>query len=316
MKRALQFMGAGPTTLPDVVAPVARLADELGYESLWAGQRVACPEPPLPPPFNFPSRSPSHDPIVALTYVASQTQRVRLGTGVLVLPFHHPAVLAKQVAGLDVLSKGRLICGIGVGYMEPEFRTLGVPFRERGRRTDECLDAMQALWTMDKPAYHGQFFTIENIDAWPRPVQHPLPIVVAGKGPLAFRRAVTRGHGWYGGPLNLEQTAQCLAGLREAASQHERPSHLGRLEISVGPVPEAGVKSPDAIHRYEDLGVDRLIFWPFGPWAWPRLDGTPWVLPIPVVPDPNAMTAAVMALPVAKLVEMASAFLHEYAPPR
>jgi probable F420-dependent oxidoreductase len=197
---------------------------------------------------------------VALAYLAAETRRVRLGTGIIILPQRQPAVLAKQVASLDVLSQGRLILGIGVGYLEPEFRALGVPMTDRGHRADEYLEAMQALWTQEAPAYHGRFVDFEGVDAHPRPVQPAgPPIVVGGRTPAAYRRAVQRANGWYGYYLTPELTAEAIAGLARAGESVHRPEHLGPLEISVTPR-----VSPDrdAVNRYAELGVDRLILLP------------------------------------------------------
>jgi probable F420-dependent oxidoreductase len=196
------------------------------------------------------------DPIVTLSHLAAHTSRVRLGTGIIILPQRNPVVLAKELASLDVVSKGRLIFGIGVGYLQPEFAAIGAPFDDRGARAIEYLEAMQALWSMDKPAYHGRFVDFEGVDAHPRPVQQPVPIVMGGHTASAYRRAVERGHGWYGFGLDPDRTAASLTGLREAAERYERPPALGRLEISVTP---RGRYDQSA---FEDLGVDRLILLP------------------------------------------------------
>jgi alkanesulfonate monooxygenase SsuD/methylene tetrahydromethanopterin reductase-like flavin-dependent oxidoreductase (luciferase family) len=165
-------------------------------------------------------------------------------------------VLAKEIASLDVLSGGRAILGIGAGYLEPEFAALGVPFGRRGARTDEYIDAMRALWAQEKPAYSGEFVSFAGIDAQPRPVQTGgPPVVVGGASPGAYRRAVSRGHGWYGFALDPANTAKSLAGLERAKAEVERPAELGELEISVTPLP--GIDA-DGVKRYADLGVDRL----------------------------------------------------------
>src|SRR5205085_3729501 len=114
------------------------------------------------------------------------------------LPQRNPLVLAKEVATLDVLSGGRMMLGVGAGYLEPEFRALGANFAERGAVTDEFLDAMRALWYDERPEYHGRFADFDGVDAHPRPRQQPIPIVVAGHSAPAYRRAVARAQGWYG----------------------------------------------------------------------------------------------------------------------
>jgi alkanesulfonate monooxygenase SsuD/methylene tetrahydromethanopterin reductase-like flavin-dependent oxidoreductase (luciferase family) len=165
-------------------------------------------------------------------------------------------VLAKQVATLDVLSGGRVMLGVGAGYLEAEFRALGANFAERGAVTDEHLDAMQALWYDEHPEYHGRFTDFAGIDAWPRPLQQPIPLVVGGHSRPAYRRAVARAHGWYGYWLTPGDVAASLTGLRAAAAQIERPAGLGELEISVTP---GGRLTPGQAEAYAEAGVHRLV---------------------------------------------------------
>jgi probable F420-dependent oxidoreductase len=249
-------IGSGPCADPDGAIAVARAAEEAGFESLWTGEHVVLPDPRVPPS-PAPPHFPMLEPPVALAYVAAATERVRLGTGIIILPQRNPLVLAKALASVDVVSKGRLEFGIGVGYLEPEFRALGVPFAEKGARTDEYIEAMLALWTMERPAYRGRFVSFEGIDARPRPVQKPHPpLVIGGMSAGAFRRAVTRGNGWYGFALDLPGTRRCLQGLERAAREVTRPASLGSLEISVTP---AVALDRDSARRFADLGVHRLI---------------------------------------------------------
>jgi probable F420-dependent oxidoreductase len=251
---------------PDVIARVARAAEAVGFESLWAGEHVVLPDPQAPPSPMAPEDR-ILDPVIALTYCAAVTTRVRLGTGIIILPQRNPLVLAKELASLDVLSSGRLIFGVGVGYLEPEFRALGAPFEQRGAVTADYLAAMQAVWSQAKPAYRGRFVSFAGVQAHPQPVQRPHPpIVIGGRTRAAFRRAVQHGHGWYGFALDPEATARALTGLREAAEQHLRPAHLGPLEISVTPSRGAGLDLVTA-EQFAALGVHRLILMPS-----PRLD--------------------------------------------
>jgi probable F420-dependent oxidoreductase len=202
------------------------------------------------------------DPAIALTFAAANTTRVRLGTGIIILPQRNPLVLAKELASLDVLSAGRLIVGIGVGYLEPEFRALGAPFADRGVVTDEYLGAMRAIWGQAKPAYRGRFVSFANVQAHPQPVQQPHPpFVIGGRSAPAFRRAVSQGHGWYGFGLDLDGTRRALDGLRAAAGEIARPDGLGQLEISVTPGRGVGVDLA-TVEKYAALGVHRLILMP------------------------------------------------------
>ena len=200
------------------------------------------------------------NPVVALTFVAAHTRAIRLGTGILLLPQHQPLILAKELASLDVLSGGRLMVGIGVGWSEAEFEALGVPYRERGARTDEYLAAMCAIWSEQTPAYLGRYVSFQGVQAYPHPVQQPTPpIVVGGRAPAVLRRSVEQANGWYGFALDLDETAGVLAQLREAARLYHRPASLGELEISVAP----RVPLDKAIaQRFAELGVHRLILIP------------------------------------------------------
>src|SRR5262249_9670867 len=199
------------------------------------------------------------DPVVALSYVAAHTVQLRLGTGVIILPQRNPVVLAKELTSLDVVSNGRLIFGLGAGYLEPEFRALGAPFKQRGAMTDEAIDVLRALWMMKKPAYQGRFFSFSGVDAQPRPVQKPHPpIVVGGMSHHGARRAARHGNGWYGFRTDLEATKRSLEWLRGYIANGERPAELGEIEISVTP-PLPVTK--EVVREYEELGVHRLIFW-------------------------------------------------------
>src|SRR5947208_7839549 len=143
MKFGLFAMNMGVCSHPEVATRVAQAAEAAGFDSLWAGEHVVLPSPRTPASPMDP-QDPILDPVVTLTFLAAQTRQILLGTGIIILPQRNPLVLAKELASLDVLSGGRLILGIGVGYLEPEFRALGIPFEDRGERADEYLAAMRA----------------------------------------------------------------------------------------------------------------------------------------------------------------------------
>ncbi len=255
MKFGLFSMNAYVCSYPGNAVRIAQLAEAAGFESLWAGEHVVLPDPRTPESRMDPEER-ILDPVVMLTYLAAHTQHVLLGTGIIILPQRNPLVLAKELASLDVLSGGRLLFGVGVGYVESEMRAIGVPFAERGARTDEYLAAMRAIWTQPKPAYHGQFVSFEGIQAHP---QRNIPIVVGGHTPAAYRRTIEQGTGWYGFALSLDDTARCIAQLREARQQYERPTDLGELEISVTPRRPI---TQTTVQQFADLGVHRLILMP------------------------------------------------------
>jgi alkanesulfonate monooxygenase SsuD/methylene tetrahydromethanopterin reductase-like flavin-dependent oxidoreductase (luciferase family) len=164
-------------------------------------------------------------------------------------------MLAKELASVDVLSGGRLIFGIGIGYLKPEFDAIGAPFDHKGPRSEEFLAAMIALWSMEKPEYHGRFVSFGGINAMPRPVQKPHPeIVFGGHTPQAFSRAARLAKGWFGFALDVEATGKCVDGLRAACKQAGR--RFEDLEVSVTP---RGRIDRDAAKRFADAGVHRLI---------------------------------------------------------
>jgi probable F420-dependent oxidoreductase len=245
----------GSSIDPDTLVRRARRAEEAGFESLWVGDH---PAPPIGP--DDPPPEPRLEAVVVLTSMAAITTTVRLCFGVIVLPQRQPVLLAKQLASLDVLSKGRVTVGIGIGYVEPELRALGASLADRGTRTDEYLEAMRALWDEPVPSFEGRFVSFSGVVQRPLPVQRPHPpIVIGGETPAALRRAVRAGNGWYGWDLDLDRTAELLAALRAEAARHQRPEHLGDLEITITP-PET--PDLDTARRYADLGVHRLALVP------------------------------------------------------
>jgi probable F420-dependent oxidoreductase len=255
MLLGLVHINMGSMSQPHHLVAAARMAEGAGFDSVWAGEHIVLPDPQVPPSPMSP-QDPALESLLALTWAAAHTTTIRLATGIVILPQRNPVVLAKQVATLDVLSGGRVTLGVGVGYLEPEFRALGANFAERGVVTDEYLDAMRTLWYDEHPEFHGRFADFAGIDAYPRPLQEPIPLVVAGHSPPAYRRAVARAHGWYGYWLTPDDVAQALASLRAAAARVERPVELGELEISVTP---RGRITPEQAAGFAEVGVHRLV---------------------------------------------------------
>ena len=260
MKFGLHSVNLHTCGYPDAAARIGRAAEAAGIESLWVADHVVLPDPPVAGRPMAPDMR-LLDPIVALTFLAAHTKRIRLATGVIILPQRQALVLAKQLASLDVLSNGRLIFGLGVGWCEPEMRSVGAPFAERGRVADDYLAAIRAVWTQPKPSHKGPYVSFDAVQAMPRPVQTPVPIVIGGRTAPAYRRAVTQGHGWYGFAIGVEDTQKIVATLRETAKKHARAAELGRLEISVTP-PSLDVPDKATIEAYAAAGVDRLILRP------------------------------------------------------
>jgi probable F420-dependent oxidoreductase len=255
MLLGIAHVNMGSMSSPDALVQAAQAAEASGFDSVWAGEHLVLPDPQVPPSPMGP-QDPALDSLLALSWAAAHTTTVRLATGIVILPQRNPVVLAKQVATLDVLSGGRVMLGVGAGYLEPEFRAVGANFAERGAVTDEYIDAMRALWYDQHPAYHGRFADFAGIDAHPRPVQQPIPLIVGGHSAPAYRRAVARAHGWYGWRLTPEQAAASLAGLAAAADHTDRPPGLGELEISVTP---RGRITAELVAEFARAGVHRLV---------------------------------------------------------
>ncbi|MDP8921623.1 MAG: TIGR03619 family F420-dependent LLM class oxidoreductase [Chloroflexota bacterium] len=259
LKLGLFGFHRGADLRPDLLARRARVAEQVGFESLWVGDHIVLPAGPG-------DETPGHvgdsrlEALITLAFLAAQTTTVLLGTAVIVVPQRQPLLLARQLASLDVLSGGRLIFGVGVGWLEGELRALGVAMSERGARTDDYLAAMRAIWTGDTASHGGRYASFSNLVARPGPVQRPHPpIVVGGNSPGAFRRAIQQANGWTGWNLGLEATAERLGRLRDAARRYARPVELGQLEITVGVPSPVG---PETAGRYAALGVHRLVLLP------------------------------------------------------
>ena len=256
MKFGLFGINNGPCAFPKCAAAVARAAEEAGFESVWTGEHVILPDPQAPPS-PVPANYPMLDPAIALAFVAAHTTKIRLGTGIIILPQRNPVVLAKELASTDVLSNGRLIFGIGVGYLKPEFDAIGAPFDHKGARSEEWLAAMIALWSMPKPEFSGRWVKFKGVNAMPRPVQQPHPEIVFGGHTMeAYSRAARLAKGWYGFAQDLDGTAKCVEGLKAACKAAGR--RFEDVEVSI--TPNARVKvDRDTAKRYADLGVSRLI---------------------------------------------------------
>ena len=256
MKFGYFGLNVGTFNHPDAIERLVVAAEQLNFESIWTGEHVVLVDPQVPPS-PVPPLSTFIDTVTSLAFAAAKTTRIKLGSGIILIAQRDPIVLAKELAGVDVLSKGRLLVGVGVGYVKGEFDALGIPFDERGPRASEHIEVLRTLWTSEKPTFAGKFTKFSGIQARPFPVQKPHPpIHVGGMSGPALRRAVTQGNGWYGFFLDVANTKKMVDALRETAKRVERPASLGRLEISVTP---PGPVDSDTAKRYEDLGVDRLV---------------------------------------------------------
>jgi probable F420-dependent oxidoreductase len=261
----LFFANAGPFSQPDTFEALVRSADEVGFESLWVVEHVVVPEGYQSTyPYSAsgkmpgPEGTPISDPLVALSYAAAITTRIKLATGIVILPQRHPFYVAKEFASLDVLSRGRAIMGIGIGWLEEEFDALGVPFHERAARTEESVQAVRSLWRDGAEAFDGDFYRWKSVHSSPQPVQARIPIVVGGHVEGAARRAARIGDGFFPARANFDLLAGLFDCVRdECGKQGRDPSDVEFTAVLEKP-------DLDAIRRFEDLGVSRLVVPPPG----------------------------------------------------
>jgi probable F420-dependent oxidoreductase len=252
LKFGLFGLHRAPKTDPAGISRLAASAEEAGFESLWVGDHIA-----LPRDLGEVAEQPRFEALMTLSFLAAATKELRLGAGVIVLPQRQPVLLAKQLSSLDVLSGGRLIIGIGVGYVDGELKALGVDRRERATRTDEYLRAIRTLWSGSAASFHGRFVSFSEVVQRPRPVQMPHPpLVIGGNSLAAYARAVRVGNGWYGWDLDPEETAAAIRGMQQIAEDDPRTPDLGELEFTVTPNLEVDF---DIARRYSECGVHRLV---------------------------------------------------------
>lgn len=279
MKLSCALPQAGAWATPENQVRFAQEAEALGYHGLWTFQRLLYavePQNAYPPmagqpwPRFFQSVA---DPIVSLAYIAARTQRIRLGTAVLLMPYYSPVLLAKQLATLDRVSGGRLDVGLGIGWSMDEYDAVGVPYRQRGKRGEEFLRCLKAIWSEEPVAFHGAFYHVPPAIIEPRPVQRPHPpIIIGGYSAAAVRRAATLADGFVGGNLPLPRVAPLFHELRAAAEAAGRdPAALRvvcRGAYRVFDRPQGPDRRPlwgtldeirEDIARYAEAGITELF---------------------------------------------------------
>jgi len=280
MKLGMALPQVGKWATPDIIVRVAQKAEELGYNSLWVQERLLWPLEPLKPYPATPDGSIPEayqfvlDPIISLTYAANNTSNIRVGTAVLDIPYHTPAVLAKQLATLDLISGGRLDCGIGLGWSEDEYIATNVPFKNRGDRVDEFLRCIINLWTEEVSEFDGEYYHVPRSIVNPKPVQKPHPpITVGGFSPKTFERAANLGDGYNGIIMPFEQTKEVMDALKIEAQKSNR--NFSDLQIVFRAFTTILDESPvkdrapftgtvedikDDLKRCEELGITEIFF--------------------------------------------------------
>jgi probable F420-dependent oxidoreductase len=260
MKIGLIGFNIGPASGADTI-DVAQQAEAVGVESIWTFEHVMIPldyqskypytadgKMGVPPETNM------IDPLIGLTAVAAATKTLRLGTGVNILPQINPLLLAKQAASLDFISSGRLMLGVGIGWLEEEFDAMGVSFKARGRRHDDYIEAMRKVWSGEVVEHESEHISWHGFKSYPVPVQDPLPIVIGGSKGKAFERIAKYAQGWYAPTADIAQLQQELGSLADACAAIGRdPSEI---EVSTMWIPQA---EPDSAQAFADAGVGRLI---------------------------------------------------------
>lgn len=258
---------------------LCRRVEAVGFDSVWCGEHVIWPSRiessyPYTPDGVMPGEfdTPVPDPLIWLAYVAAAAPTLKLGTCVLVLPQRNPVILAKELATLDRLSGGRVELGIGVGWMKEEFNALGVDWARRGARTDEYIEAMQALWAGPEAEFHGQFANFSAVTCSPRPVGGAIRIVTGGDSPIAIKRAARVADGYFPGSVDPDKLRTLIADLGDAAEKAGRSLE----DIEINALLPTGHPDPvSVIEKFEEIGISRVMvpaFWFAGPDGLDRLE--------------------------------------------
>lgn len=265
MKIGYFAIGIGLTADPELLATTAQTAETCGFHSIWAPEHVVLIDQYVSKyPYSKDGRLPMPttkvdilDPYVALTYAAALTKKIRLGTGISLIPERSPVVTAKEIASLDKLSGGRFDLGVGIGWLAEEFTAVNVPWERRAERTREYLKAMKLLWTEEEPEFKGEFLSFPKVRMYPKPVQKPYPpIIFGGESTPALRRVGEVGDGWFGVNVTPEAAPNLIARIKQYAQAAGRGN--AKLSFAVSP----GIGSPvelDAIKQFRDAGVHEVI---------------------------------------------------------
>jgi|TARA_Y100000310_G_scaffold197650_1_gene197717 probable F420-dependent oxidoreductase len=257
MKFGLRYCNTGRYIDPSKAEELVQAGEEAGFESAWTVEHTVLPEGyESPYPYSPDGKIaggandiPLPDPLIWMAYVAARTSTIKLGTGIIILPQHNPVITAKQIATLDLMSEGRILIGIGVGWLKEEFDALGAEFSTRGARTDEYVAAMRVLWSDEAPTFKGEFIQFQGAYCRPQPIDGSVPIIVGGHSKAAARRAGRLGDGFF--PAR-ECSPELLQLARDTAAEHGRDPTALEITASL-PADLADIPA------YAKLGVDRIL---------------------------------------------------------
>jgi probable F420-dependent oxidoreductase len=263
MKLGLMFVNSGPFSNPALLAHLAVTAERCGVESMWTVEHVVIPQDYKSPyPYSSSGKIPGGedvsipDPLLPLAFAAAVTKTIKLATGVLILPQRHPLYVAKEAATLDVLSNGRAILGIGSGWLEEEFSSLGLDFHTRGARTDESIKSLRALWSEDSASFHGKHFNFGPVKCYPKPVQKGgVPIHIGGHSPAAAKRAGRYGDGFFPALAEIPKLKELFALMKSEADKAGRDA--SKIELSC-----MGRPRVEELKALEAIGVSRAVIAP------------------------------------------------------
>jgi probable F420-dependent oxidoreductase len=274
----------GPLAMTGAAVEIAEHAELLGFASVWTVDHVVLPHVSSEaypytrqPAVSLPPSWPIIDPLITLAAIAARTSRVLLGTGVYLLPLRHPVINAKLAVSVDILSKGRLLLGIGLGWIKEEYETLGVSWEDRGRLFDEQIDLLRALWRDAAPTFDGQFWAVRGIGFEPKPVNGTIPLLIGGKNGISRRRAAKRGDGWHLIDMEPAEIAAARAALAEdcrmAGRQQVPTSMYASLLIHDGDISDNARQFPlmgsadqivAKLSAYRVAGLDHIVLAPRG----------------------------------------------------
>ena len=263
MKIGLSAIGFGTLAAPALIRTLVSNAERLNFATVWAPEHVVLLDrytshypysTGSSGEFLAPTDIAINDPFPTLTFAAACTSRIRLATGICLVPEHNPLVLAKTVATVDYLSGGRVILGAGIGWLAEEFQALGIPFERRAHRTREYVEAMRRLWRDAHSTFSGEFVHFENVRSYPKPIRGKLPVWFGGESGPALRRVAEYGDGWFGLNVSPEEAASKIRRIEQLLRENGRQ----RSDVELAVSPYLRHITVDDLKRYRDAGADEV----------------------------------------------------------